>query len=144
MAELNLITFHVLNFYSIVIQSRPFHPISTILIKLVQSLIACEPEPDPEMKKRVDWIYQNTHKKVNIPISIIELAVFKNLDKGLNREIDIGDHSFNLIELYKYLDEVTLELSTIVVEIAKKYNVEIPLSSFSGMGKTNVQSFTIE
>jgi hypothetical protein len=48
------------------------------------------------------------------------------LDKGLSREIDIGDKCFSIIELYKYLDEVAKELSTIVIKIAKKYAVDIP------------------
>lgn len=138
MSELSLIKFHVFNFYSIIIQSRPFNPISTILIKVVNSLIESEPEPDEETKKRLKWIYENTHDKVNIHLSLIELAVFKNLDKGLNREINIGGKDFHLIDLYKYLDEVTLELSFIVMKIAKEYNVDIPFNSVSTKAQQNI------
>jgi hypothetical protein len=80
-----------------------------------------------------------------IPISVIELAVFKNLDKGLSREINIFDKEFQLTELYKILDEVTLEISKMSIQIAKRYSLEIPMSSFSGMTKGGMnQSISIE
>jgi hypothetical protein len=134
-----LTQFGVLNFWAVVIQSRPFQPISTTLIKLVQALINSEPEPDPLHQERIKWIYANTHEKVNVPLSIIELAVFRNLDRNLNKELDIGDKCFNLTELYKYLDEVTMELSEIVIEIAKKYNIDMPMANFSqGKAQQNI------
>lgn len=124
-SELSLVKFQTLNFFSIILNARPFQPISTLLIKIVEALLSSENEPDEKLSKRVNWIYKNTHKKVNENISIVELAVFRNLDKGLNREIEIGNKSFYLTELYKYLDEVSKELTKIVIEIAKKYSVEI-------------------
>jgi len=127
--ELSLIRFTTMNFFAVLLQSRPFQPISTLLIKIVNSLIASEPEPDGDNKKRLEWIYANTHKEVKENLSIVELAVFKNLDKGLSREIDIGDKTFSLTALYKYLDEVALELSMIVISIAKKYSIDIPVQA---------------
>jgi iron-sulfur cluster repair protein YtfE (RIC family) len=132
--ELSLIRFNVVNFFSLLMNSRPFQPISTLLIKLVESIIEAEPTPDVEQKKRVRWIYENTHKNVNENLSIIELAVFKNLNKGLNRELEIGDKTYSLTELYQYLDEVSKELSTIVIMIAKKYSIDIPMLQMSGQG----------
>jgi hypothetical protein len=122
-----------MNFFAVLLQSRPFQPISTLLIKIVYSLISAEPEPNEDDKKRLDWIYDNTHKKVNEPLSIIELAVFKNLDRGLNRELDISDKTFTLTELYSYLDEVALELSGIVINIAKRYSIDIPIQALGSM-----------
>jgi hypothetical protein len=132
--ELSLVRFGVTNFFAVLINSQPFKPISTLLIKLVEAIILAEPEAerDKESFNRVTWIYENTHKDVEIPLSIIELAVFKNLDKGLNREIEIGDKEYNLVELYKYLDEISKELAGIVVGIAKKYSLDIPLSAVTG------------
>jgi len=141
--ELSLVRFNTINFFSILLNSRPFNPISTLLIKIVQSLIASEPEPDENNKKRVKWIYENTHEKVNENLSIIELAVFKNLDKGLNRELDVGNKTFTLIELYKYLDEVSLELTEIVVKIAKNYSLDIPLGNMGGMQNQNMQTISV-
>lgn len=128
--ELSLVRFGVVNFWSVVMNSRPFQPISTLLIKLVEALTLAEPDPDKEIQERLKWIYDNTHKNVEVSLSIVELAVFKNLDRGLNREIDIGDKCFLLIELYKYLDEVSKELAGIVISIARKYSLDIPMSIY--------------
>jgi len=128
--ELSLVRFGVINFFSVIMNSRPFQPISTLLIKLVEALTLAEPEPDIEIQTRLKWIYENTHKSVEVSLPIVELAVFKNLDRGLNREIDVGDKTFLLIELYKYLDEISKELSNIVITIAKRYNMDIPLSIY--------------
>ena len=139
MAEesLSLIRFGVINFFGVIINSRPFQPISSLLIKLVESIIYSEPEPDKKILERLKWIYENTHKNVKESLPVIELAVFKNLERGLNREIEIGDKTFFLVELYKYLDEISKELSNIVIEIAKKYNMELPLSIVSS-GATKI------
>lgn len=141
-SELSITRFTFMNTWGIILNSRPFMPIQSLLIKLIHALIEAEPEPDKKMSEKVHWIYENTHLKVMLPISIIELAVFKNLDKGLNREIDIGDKTFNLTELYKILDEVTLELSRISIGIAKKYSFDIPISSFSQ--NTSMQKISID
>ena len=125
----SLVRFYCTNFFAVIVNTRPFYPISTTLIKIVDSLITAEPEPDKKHRERLNWIYNNTHVRINKPIAIVELAVFKNLDKGLNREISLGSHDFLLIDLYSILDEVSLELSRIVVEIAKKYNLEIQISN---------------
>lgn len=132
--ELSLIRFAVTNFFGVLLNSRPFQPISTLLIKLVEALILSEPEPDKKIKARVRWIYENTHKKVETHLSVVELVVFRNLDKGVNKEIDIGDKTFYLAELYNYLDEISKELTNIVIKIAKKYSLDIPMVSF-GTGK---------
>jgi len=134
--ELSLIRFNCFNFFSVLLNSRPFQPISTLLIKLVEAIITSEPEPDEKIKARVKWIYENTHEEVEESLPIIELAVFKNLDRGLNREIDVGEKTHSLIILYKYLDEVAKELSTIVIQIARKYSIDIPLSNMMGGGGT--------
>ena len=131
--DLSLIRFNVFNFFSVILNSRPFQPISTLLIKLVSAVISSEPEPDEKGKQRLDWIYKNTHKKVNHSLPIVELAVFKNLDRGLNREIEIGTEEFYLTSLYKYLEEIALELTNIVIEIAKKYSIDIPMGMMGGV-----------
>lgn len=130
--ELSLVKFQVLNFFGLILNSRPFSPVSTTLIKVVDSLLLAEPEPDDKAREKLKWIYDNTHNKVMTPLPIIELAVFKNLDRGLNREIDIDEKTFSLIDLYKYIDEITIELTRMVVRIAKKYSLDIPMQQFTG------------
>jgi hypothetical protein len=138
--SLSLIRFGVVNFFSVIINSRPFQPISSLLIKLVEAIIHAEPEPDKKNLDRLKWIYENTHSEVEESLPIVELAVFKNLERGLNREIDIGNKSFYLVELYKYLDEIAKELSNIVIEIAKKYSLDLPLNMTNqGMTKISVE-----
>lgn len=127
--DLSLIKFGVINYFALLLNSRPFQPISTLLIKLVESLIASEPDKDEEKMDRLKWIYDNTHEKVKCNLPLVELAVFKNLDRGLNREIELGDITFYLTDLYKYLDEVSKELTTMVIEIAKKYSIDIPIQA---------------
>jgi hypothetical protein len=135
--ELSLIRFSVINFFSILINSRPFQPIASLLLKMVEAIIHSEPEPDNKNLDRLKWIYSNTHKEVEESLPIVELAVFKNLERGLNREIDIGNKSFYLVELYKYLDEISKELSNIVIEIAKKYSLDLPLN-MTNTGTTRI------
>lgn len=139
--ELSLVRFSVVNFFAVILASRPFSPISSLLIKLVSGLILAEPEPDKEIQNRINWIYENTHEKVKVNLPVIELAVFRNLDKGLNREIDIGNKNFYLFELYKYLDEVSKELTGIVISIAKRYSLDIPTEMY-GSGKTQTINFS--
>lgn len=132
--ELSLIRFNCSNFFAVLLNSRPFQPISTLLIKLVGALIESESEPDEEHKEKLKWIYENTHEKVKQNLPIIELAVFKNLDRGLNREIEVGENTYTLTELYKYLDEISLNLSKMVISIAKKYSIDIPIQNFGRIG----------
>jgi len=126
-SELSLVKFAVMNFFAVILNHRVFQPISTLLIKLVNSLIEAEPEPDKVISERLKWIYEHTHEGIDVPLAIVELAVFKNLEKGLNREIEIGQKTFNLTELYAILDEVALELSKIVIQTAKKYSLDLPI-----------------
>jgi hypothetical protein len=125
--ELSLIRFNVTNYYAVLINAMPFQPIGSKLIKLVESLIHSEPEPDKENLARLKWLYKNTHKNVMVMLPLVELAVYKNLDRGLSREIEIYDKPYYLTELYNYLDELTSELTQIVISIAKKYSIDIPL-----------------
>jgi hypothetical protein len=125
------------------LSSRPFNPISTLLVKIVEGLIASEPEPDEKLIKRIKWISENTHEEVKEPLSIIELVVFKNLDRGLSREVEISNKTYLLVELYKYLDEISKELTKIVIGIAKKFSLDIPINMGFG-GSRDVQSISLE
>lgn len=131
--DLSLIRFNVANFFAVIMNSRPFQPISSLLIKLVSAIISSEPTPDKKRVERLDWIYKNTHKKVMESLAIVELAVFKNIDRGLNREIEIGDNTYYLTELYKYLDEVALELTATVIAVSKAYAIDIPIGMMAGI-----------
>jgi hypothetical protein len=128
-----------MNYWSVVIQSRPFQPTSTLLIKLVESLINSEPEPDKVSLKKVKWISEHTHEKIDENLAIVELAVFRNWDKGLNCEITFGSKSFYLYQLYTILNDISQELSAIVIDVAKKYNFEIPQFNMSNQKSGNIK-----
>lgn len=139
--SLSLVKFNVINFHSVLLNSRPFHPVTTIFLKLVYAIVRSEKEPNKVNIARLDWIHKNTHTSINLPISIIEFCVFKNIQQGLNRQIEIGKKDFSMIELYQCLDEISLELTLMVIDIAKKYSIEIPFNALSGGGG---QKFALE
>jgi hypothetical protein len=134
--DISLVRFGVTNFFAVLMNSPVFRPTASLLIKLVSSLVASEPQPDKKNQERLDWLYQHTNKRVDVSLPVVELAVFKNLDRGLSREIDIGDETYHLVELYKYLDEISKELATMVIAIAKKYSIDIPLSNYGSKSQS--------
>lgn len=138
-SSISLIKFCFMNYWSVVIQSRPFQPTSTLLVKLVESLINSEPDPDPMHLKKVKWISKHTHEKIDEELAIVELAVFRNWDKGLNCEITFGSKTYLMIELYSILNDISQELSTIVIEIAKKYSLEIPFANFQNQKSQSIK-----
>jgi hypothetical protein len=133
-SSLSLIRFNTLNFFYTILNTQPFYPNITKLHKLLSSIISSENEPDMAMKKKLDWIWENTHGEIMQPLPVIELMVFRNLFGNLNREITIGDQDFYLIELYKILDEVIVELTAMVISISKKYSFEMPSTIQSSSG----------
>lgn len=139
--SLSLVRFCTLNFFATLLSSRPMQPISTLLIKLVSALIDAEPHPDEEVKKRIKWIYEHTDKRMDAHLSVVELVVFRNLDKGVDKEIDVGDRTFTLAELYYILDGISKELSEVVINIAKKYSLDLPLLQF---GAKSTQVINLE
>jgi hypothetical protein len=139
MAEVNniaddwsIIKYEFANFHQIVMTSRNIYPNPSLLAKLVLSMIEAESEPDTEMKERVNWIYENTHKEVMEHLSIIELVVIRNIMGSLNKEIEIGSKNFTLTQLVRYLDELSAELMKMVVKIGKKYSLEMPTNMMFG------------
>lgn len=141
--EVSLVRFAVGNFFGVLINTKPFYPITTLLIKLVKALIKSEPEPDERIIERIEWIAEHTHDEVDEHISVIELAVFKNIDRGLNREIEIGQKDYSLVQLYRYLDEITTELTEIVIEIAKKYSIDMPMQHFNMSASSSSQEIKV-
>lgn len=127
-SDIQLIQSLVTSFHTVMLSARPFYPVSTQLIKIVLALIESETTKDEKHLKRVTWIYENTHEKVNEHLSIVEFAVFRNINGKLNRTLEINNKEFYLTELYRYIDDVIKELHMIVIEIAKKYSLEIPFN----------------
>lgn len=115
-----------------------FQPSATTLCEIAKSVVEAETEPDEKLKNQIITIYEETNPNVKQPLSIVELAVFKNIDRGLNRAIEIGEEEYAIAELYKYLEKVRWELVKIVIQIAKKYTLDIPISALGGGQQTKI------
>jgi hypothetical protein len=147
--ELSLVRFCLTNYFAVNIASKPFSPIHTLLVNLVQALISSEPatEDEKEIKEhkkrqeKLKWITNYTHEKLKTKLATIEFVVFRNWSKGVNFEVDIGDKHYTLIELYDYLIDVKNELTAIVIEIGKKYAMDMPMSA---LGNTSVQNIQLD
>lgn len=137
--ELSLIRFCCYNYFATIMNSRPFQPISTLLIKLVEALLDSEPVEDKKAKARLNWIYVHTSEQIDAHLSVVELIVFRNLDKGVSKEVEIGEKTFYLSELYYVLDNISKELTSMVISIAKKYSVDIPMVNFNTNSKQNFE-----
>jgi hypothetical protein len=111
-----------------------FTPTQSTLCLIVKSIINAETEPDEVLKKEVEYIYEHTDKSINVGLPIVEVAVFRNLDKGLNRTVTFGQKEFTIAELYTVLDGIRWKLVDIVIKIVKKYSVEMPIEAGIGMG----------
>jgi hypothetical protein len=134
--EISLVRFGVINFFAILMNRSVFLPTATTLCEIVKSIIDAEQQPDITEKDKVVYIYEHTDERVNEALPIVELAVFKNIDRGLNQTIDIGEKDFTIAELYHILNDVRWKLVEIVTGIAKKYTLEMPMVQVGGAMKT--------
>jgi hypothetical protein len=131
--EISVLKFGVLNFFSLILNRSLFTPVITSMAEIVKAIIEAEAKPDQEKKAKVEYIYHNTNDKINQPLALVELAVFRNMDRGLNKEIDFENGSFTIAELYKALDNIRWELVSIVTSIIKKYTMDLPLFDMGSM-----------
>jgi len=107
-------------------------PNFTDLVRLTEAMIMFEPEPDKEALKKVHEIYEYTDSEVNFPLGKLEFVVFYQINvgqAGLNKEIEIDGKYWKLLDLYGFLDKTNQKLVEIVVAIAKKYSLEIPINA---------------
>lgn len=132
--DLSVIKFGVLNFFSLVMNRSLFQPVITSMCEIVKAIILAEKKLDKDKMDKIDNIYHTTNDKINQPLALVEIAVFRNMDKGLNKEISFENGDFTIAELYKALDNIRWELVTIVTEIIKKYTLEMPLYDMGQMG----------
>lgn len=119
--------------------NRLTEPNFTDMVRLTELMILSEPEPNNELLNQVHNIYNITADELNMNLAMVEMLVFHQLQSGagLNKEIEINDKTYKIIDLYKYLDQVNQKLVVIVVSLAKKYNMDIPL----GFGSTTKLQF---
>lgn len=133
--EISGIQFIIVNFFHVLMSNTLLSPNYTDMVRLAESLCFLEPELDGKMLEKLDYIYLHTDSEINIGLAELEMLVFYQLQSGagLNKEIEINDKSYKIIELYKHLDNVNKQLVPMVVNIMKKYNVDIAVN----MGATS-------
>lgn len=138
MEGFSLIQFAFVNFFSVLTSNRLLDPTFSDLCRLAEVMAYAEPTPDKKIIEEIHWYYDYTHEELMIPLAQTEMLTFFQLTRGqggLNKEIDINGRCFKLIDLYGYMDKVNQNLTKIVVDIAKRYNMEIPMGMSAGGGK---------
>ena len=117
------------------VTSRQIHNSNiTNMCRIVLGLLQYETKPDEAMIKRVEWMLEHTHPEINMNMAMLEGIALYHISKGsgLNKELDINNKSYKIIDIFRYLDSPMNELVLIVIEIAKKYSLEIPFNAMSG------------
>ena len=95
-------------------------------------MITSEDEPDAAIIKRLEYIKQNTHEKILLPLSTSEMAILTNLGSNISKVIEFNDNhgrlrEYPLHQLIRYAKESYFELAMFVVKIGKKYSLDIPM-----------------
>ena len=85
--------------------------------------MATEDHPDEDILHRLEYLRENTHAKLNLPIAMTELIILTNLSRGLGRPIEYKDNNNKTVEMdlgriIKYAKDSYFELAQIVIKIA--------------------------
>lgn len=94
-----------------------------------------EDEPDKGAIKKLEFIKNDTHEKLLIPLSTTELIILTNLgQRNFSKTIEFVDNKNKTRELplhiiIKYAKESYFELARYVVKVAKKYSLDIPVQA---------------
>lgn len=120
-----------MSFWSTLMSRTIYTPNYTILISITLGILENEPEPSKEKITDLKWIYEHTGTVIDINVAQLETLVFHHikLGSGLNKELDINEKTYKIIDLIKELDGVVQELVHVVIEISKKYSLDIPFQA---------------
>jgi len=110
----------------------------TLSLTICLALVSAEDEPDQEIIERLNFIKENTHEKLMIPLSVAELIILTNYSHRIGKSVEFKDNNgrtreFPLWLIIKYAKESYFELAKFVVLIAKKYSLDIPVKPSGGM-----------
>lgn len=109
----------------------------TLALTVCFGLISAEDEPDAEILKRLVFIRDNTHAKLQIPLSVAELIILTNYSRKIGNMVEFKDNDgqtkdYPLWMVVRYTKESYFELAQFVVKIAKKYSLDIPMKPSTG------------
>jgi len=109
-------------------------------MNLCQDIINAEDKENKVLQKKLNWIKQNTTKKLKIPFHVVETYVSKYSMKPLTFAVEVPINTeknrtmykeFEMLELIINMKEAYEGMREIVTEIAKKYSISIPMQSSS-------------
>jgi hypothetical protein len=113
---------------------REFYSLS---LTIAFSLVTAEDNPDDEIVEKLNYIKDNTHTKLNMPLTTTEMIILRNLGSPFSKTIEIRDNTNSVRELplytiIRYAKESSFEIARCVVKIAKKYSLDIPMRPSTG------------
>lgn len=120
-----------MSFWSTLMARTIYTPNYTILVSITLGILENEPEPSTKKIKDLKWVYEHTGEVIDINVAQLETLVFHHikLGSGLNKELDINEKTYKIIDLIKELDSVVQKLVHIVIGISKKYSLDIPFQA---------------
>ena len=129
-AGFSIMQFTFMSFWSVLMSNSFTQPNYTDLIRLTEAMLMCETELDVKSLEEVHYIYDHTNDEIDFPLGQLEFLVFYQINiaqAGLNKEVEINNKSWKIIDLYGFLDKTNQKLVRIVIGISKRYNLDIPL-----------------
>jgi hypothetical protein len=107
------------------------------LLHLALQIIKSENEPDKELLKKLEWIKENTTKRLMTNYFIIVHTIARKMSYSLMTPIEVKvserkTREFTLGELISEVEEAHIAINDIVKEVAKNYSIDIPYGKTSG------------
>jgi hypothetical protein len=116
-------------------QNDFFNPNYTDLMQITRSLILAEGDVKEKLLEEINFIEDNTSEDVNIPLSVIELCVYQNRQRGTQYEVTLYEKQYTISELHRICNHVIGRLCRIVISIAKRYSLEVEFRGESDASK---------
>lgn len=106
----------------------------TLSLTICYCLVTAEDTPDSDIVRRLDYIREHTHPKINLPLATTELIILTNLGRGISGLVEIQDNlgrtvEYPLHQFIRYAKESYFELAKFVTKIGKKYSLDIQMRS---------------
>lgn len=110
----------------------------TLSLSIAYCLIESEPKPDVVVQNRLNYIREHSHEKLDLPLAITEQIILRNLGGNMNKSIEFKDNKgvtqeMPLSIIIKYAKDSYFDIAMLVTNIAKKYDVSIPVRGEVGM-----------
>lgn len=120
-----------MSFWSTLMSRTIYTPNYTILVSITLGLLENEQEVNSKNIKDLKWISEHTSSELDLNVSQLETLVFHHikLGSGLNKELDINGKTYKIIDLIKELDSIVQKLVHLVIDISKKYSLDIPFQA---------------